>query len=541
MEICGPTLVYDETCPYIGPLGFDLFCGVSLPLQEALKTLNLKLGKYTDSIDTLLLTNIRSNLLKMTINLNYFYSYYTRITFPNNLNVFKTLLVLKLQGRIVLDVVDSPVCFPSLKILQLICVNFRCEESFTRLLSACPVLEDTPLQENSVLFHQILSNRDRFLFSMSVPSLQRLSITKEFDMPKNEKLLRVLSSVEHLVICLYSSIVLDLTDSLIFNRLLHLELNVCNSFRSNLLLSLLKYFPNLQSLNLGRTYPEDTEDQLYCLGSEPSSVPKCLSFHLESIQWRGSLPETVFQKLVVLKLHMIRYLVFDDSPPPRYCSAGKPSVCFRSLKGLHLRSVSFCDEQYFCRLISACPLLEDAFFDTVRTCSPKTIFLPPPQKRLEISTPCLKYLKIKNITGCLIFTKDMPNLVEATLEVDPSQTSDFLRILTTVEFLSIHLYANEVLLLADKISQRLLRLELCIYGKISRNLLLHLLKHSPKLRVFKLQEIHELLMGPAWTDPCQLAYFKNLRYRKKERLMIKELKSMPKASTSCLLVTRRSS
>lgn len=160
----------------------------------------------------------------------------------------------------------------------------------------------------------------------------------------------------------------------------------------------------------------------------------------------------------------------------------------------------------------------------------------------------------------------------------------------------------QVLLLADKISQRLLHLELCIYGKILRNLLLHLLKHSPKLRVLKLQEIHELLMGPAWTDPCQLAYFEkfddlppsvcnpssvpeclsfylqtfkwrcyrgtreekevvryilqnarclktaaisvssdSLRYRKKERLMIKELKSMPKASTSCLLVTRRSS
>ncbi|RID69351.1 hypothetical protein BRARA_C01449 [Brassica rapa] len=313
----------------------------------------------------------------------------------------------------------------------------------------------------------------------------------------------------------------------------------------------------------------------------------------------SSLPETVFQKLVVLKLYMIRYLVFDDPPPGRYFSDGKPSVCFRSLKGLHLRSVSFCDEQYFCRLISACPLLEDVFFDTVRTCAPKTIFLPPPQKILEISTPCLKYLKIKNITGRLIFTKDMPNLVAATLEVDPSQTSDFLRILTSVEFLSIHLYANEVLLLADKISQRLLRLELCIYGKISRNLLLHLLKHSPKLRVLKLQEIHELLMGPAWTDPCQLAYFKKfddpppsvcnpssvpeclsfylqtfkwrcyrgkmeekevVRYilqnarclktatiyvsscrKKKERLKIKELKSMPKASTSCLLVTRRRS
>ncbi|KAF8116764.1 hypothetical protein N665_0014s0028 [Sinapis alba] len=320
-----PTLVYDETCPYTSPLGFDLFCNMSLPLHEALKTLYLKLGKYTDSIDTLLFPNIRSNLLEMTINLNYYYSYYTPITFPNNLNVFKTLLVLKLQGRIVLDVVDSPVCFPSLKILHLTCVNFRWEESFTRLLSCCPVLED--------LFLQRLCSRGRFLFNMSVPSLQRLSITSEpayygsdepkleistpclkylkifdrkgyynfledmpklveadvsVDMSKNEKLIRVLSSAEHLVICLYPSMVLDLTDSLIFNRLLHLELDVCNSFlRSNLLLSLLKYFPYLQSLKLGRTYPEDTEDQPYYLVSEPSSVPKCLSFNLEILQWRG--------------------------------------------------------------------------------------------------------------------------------------------------------------------------------------------------------------------------------------------------------------
>ncbi|CAN7115145.1 unnamed protein product [Brassica rapa subsp. narinosa] len=319
-----PMLVYDETCPYIGSLGFDLFCGVSLPLHEALKTLNLKLGKYSDSIDTLLFPNIGSNLLDMTINLNYYYGYYTPIKFPNNLNVFKTLFVLKLQGKIVLDVVDSPVCFPSLKILHLTCVDFQCEESFTRLLSSCPVLED--------LFLQRLCSGGRFLFNMSVPSLQRLSITSEpayygsdeprleistpclkylkifdrcgyynfledmpklveedvsVDMSKNENLLRVLSSVEHLVICLYPSMVLDLTDSLIFNRLLHLELDVCNSFRSNLLLRLLKYFPNLQSLKLGCTYPKDTEGQLYCLVSEQGSVPKCLSFHLENIQWTG--------------------------------------------------------------------------------------------------------------------------------------------------------------------------------------------------------------------------------------------------------------
>ena len=239
-----PMLVYDETCPYIGSLGFDLFCGVSLPLHEALKTLNLKLGKYSDSIDTLLFPNIGSNLLEMTINLNYYYGYYTPIKFPNNLNVFKTLFVLKLQGKIVLDVVDSPVCFPSLKILHLTCVDFQCEESFTRFLSACPVLED--------FFLQRLCSGGRFLFTISVPPLHRLSITSEpayygsdeprleistpclnylkifdrcgyynfledmpklveadvsVDMSKNENLLRVLSSVEHLVICLYPSMV----------------------------------------------------------------------------------------------------------------------------------------------------------------------------------------------------------------------------------------------------------------------------------------------------------------------------------------------
>ncbi|CAH8383586.1 unnamed protein product [Eruca vesicaria subsp. sativa] len=223
---------------------------------------------------------------------------------------------------------------------------------------------------------------------------------------------------------------------------------------------------------------------------------------------QSCLPGTVFQKLVVLKLHTIRYLEIDDSPPGRHFSAGKPSVCFQSLKGLHLTHVGFREEQSFCRLISACPVVEDLFFNTVRTCAPKTIFRRPPQKRLEINTPYLKYLKIKNITGRLIFTTDMPNLVEATLKVDPSQTNDFLRIVTSVEFLSIHLYANEVLLLADKISQRLFHLELCIYGKISRNLLLHLLKHSPKLRVLKLQEIHHLSIEPAPADPYQLYHLR---------------------------------
>ncbi|KAL0785327.1 hypothetical protein Bca101_001573 [Brassica carinata] len=218
-----PMLVYDETCPYIGSLGFDLFCGVSLPLHEALKTLNLKLGKYSDSIDTLLFPNIVPPLHRLSITSEPAY-----------------------YGS------DEP-----------------------RLEISTPCLN----------YLKIFDRCGYYNFLEDMPKLVEADVS--VDMSKNENLLRVLSSVEHLVICLYPSMVLDLTDSLIFNQLLHLELDVCNSFRSNLLLSFLKYFPNLQSLKLGRTYPEDTEDQLYCLGSEPSSVPKCLSFHLENIQWTG--------------------------------------------------------------------------------------------------------------------------------------------------------------------------------------------------------------------------------------------------------------
>ncbi|KAF3511639.1 hypothetical protein F2Q69_00001127 [Brassica cretica] len=199
--------------------------------------------------------------------------------------------------------------------------------------------------------------------------------------------------------------------------------------------------------------------------------------------------------------------------------------------------------------------------------------LHKPQKSLEITnSPSLKYLKIKDFSGDIIFTEDMPNLVEATLKVVDQRPKDFLRFLTSVEFLSIPVYAKE----------RLLHLDLCIYGKVPRNVLLHLLKHSPKLQVLKLQEIdHYLTIEPTTSDPppsvCNpssvpeclsfhlrtfqwicyggtleekeivryilrnarclktaaiYAYSRDRRCRRKERLMMKELKSMPKASTS---------
>ncbi|XP_010474464.1 PREDICTED: putative F-box/FBD/LRR-repeat protein At5g56810 [Camelina sativa] len=326
-----PTLEYDEnSCPNIGSFRYHKFCKRSLELHKGpvLKTLNLKLkNPSSDFLDSHLFPRISSTLLEVTVtstSTSYPCYNYSIITFPNNLRVFHTVVVLKLQGQILIDVVDSPVCFMSLKTLYLICVNFKREKSFGRLLSSCPVLE--------CLFLQRLCTVGRFLFSISVPSLERLFITKEAaynfkddsiieinapslkyleikdrrgsfdyveDMPKlvdahvavnlskTGKFLKALTSAKHLWLDLYPSMVFLHTNRFIANQLLYLELNIYENFQSNLLLSLLKNFPNLQALKLNHTHPNYNTDDQPCLVSKPSSVPECLSFHLETFQWIG--------------------------------------------------------------------------------------------------------------------------------------------------------------------------------------------------------------------------------------------------------------
>lgn len=149
----------------------------------------------------------------------------------------------------------------------------------------------------------------------------------------------------------------------------------------------------------------------------------------------------------------------------------KSSVCFRSLKSLNLTFVSFLDQESFCMLMSACPVLDDLYLDSVAirlssllpACdSLFTISIPSLERleikdytpvqshqshesRFKINAPSLKYLKINyNSFGRFEISSAMPNLVEATLRVDPSQTDKPLIFLTPVKFLSIHLYVTEV-------------------------------------------------------------------------------------------------
>ena len=108
--------------------------------------------------------------------------------------------------------------------------------------------------------------------------------------------------------------------------------------------------------------------------------------HSSSLKFPSSFPNTVFRKLVVLKLHTIQ------------CH-GSP-VCFRSLKSLHLTRVRFRGEVDFCRLMSSCPVLNDLFLDSVTT-DPRCgfRFYHPCSSLFTISVPSLERLEIEYYTS----------------------------------------------------------------------------------------------------------------------------------------------
>ncbi|KAL1217410.1 putative F-box/FBD/LRR-repeat protein [Cardamine amara subsp. amara] len=290
-----PTLEYDEnTCPNIGSLGFDQFCGRSLQLHQAplLKTLNLKLRKQSNSIDSLIFPSIHSTLLETTITSTCYPRYDSNISFPDNLRVFQTLAVLKLHGNILLDLADdspissskdfavSVVFFSTISVPSLLRLSLTKEHAYCSNDAA-----GIEIKAPSLKYLKIFDRVGSFDFIEDMPNLVEANV--RVDLSKNEKLLKVLTSVEHLSLDLYPLMVFDLAYRLISNRLVHLELYIYDNFRSNLLLHLLKDLPNLRALKLNHPHPNYSIKDQPSSVSEPSSVPKCLSSHLETFQWIG--------------------------------------------------------------------------------------------------------------------------------------------------------------------------------------------------------------------------------------------------------------
>ncbi|KAG7560359.1 Leucine-rich repeat 2 [Arabidopsis thaliana x Arabidopsis arenosa] len=247
------------------------------------------------------------------------------IKLPKSLYSYEKLEVLKLASTVVLNV-PIAVCFPSLKSLHLVCVEYKTKKSHRRLLSGCPVLEELVLgisYNNSNHVHmrsfyveiptlQRLSILDAsgqlyddFTFVVNAPSLKYFNFVDFYgdlclrnNMPEvveanvqviyedPKKLLGPLKSVKRLSLCLSAS---TLHNHMEFYQLVHLELCGDALMWWDILTWMLESSPKLQVLKLYKCECEEhgySEDPIEDHWEEPSSVPECLLFHLNIFEWR---------------------------------------------------------------------------------------------------------------------------------------------------------------------------------------------------------------------------------------------------------------
>ncbi|KFK27213.1 hypothetical protein AALP_AA8G352300 [Arabis alpina] len=253
-------------------------------------------------------------------------------TLPRCLFTYEKLVVLKLRRSIFLDLpLELEVWLPSLKTLHLLSVKHENEASHRNLLAGCPVLEELVVDKT---FNDPVPS-----FYVIVPSLKRLSIIEQdcneesteespvvynnrvlIDVPslkyldyvdvydfghvcssKNMpelveanvklvskspgKLMRSITSVKRLSLCLYGSV---LKHNIVFYQLVHLELCGCSSKWWDLLTWMLERSPKLQVLKLNNCV-----ERSFCLVKpievfwrQPRSVPECLMCHLSTFEWK---------------------------------------------------------------------------------------------------------------------------------------------------------------------------------------------------------------------------------------------------------------
>ncbi|CAH8391506.1 unnamed protein product [Eruca vesicaria subsp. sativa] len=195
---------------------------------------------------------------------------------------------------------------------------------------------------------------------------------------------------------------------------------------------------------------------------------------------------------------------------------------FPSLKTLSLLSVKYPDEEFFSGLLTYCYALESLEVEkcrddnvsvfTVRVPYLKKLVLHTSENRdrddsdgFVINTPCLEYFNIVDHKGgfCVI-ENNMPNVVEAYVDVTHSHPRMILSYITSVKRLYLCLSTSKDLYPVDTFFHRLEHLTLCTCETEWLNLLLSMLRDAPNLRALKLEQYHGLpahhLRG-LWNEP----------------------------------------
>ncbi|KAM7280293.1 hypothetical protein ACFE04_007427 [Oxalis oulophora] len=246
--------------------------------------------------------------------------------FPWSLFTCKTLVVLKIKGKVVLNL-PSCFCLPNLKILHLDSVIYVDDGSAERLFMGCPCLEELDIKRNGWDGVKILSISSPLLNSLSIifsgfyrdrdiehgtkintPNLEYLTlgdnISKDYFINPSPFLIEarvdhkcvygVLQGIKNVrLLTLSGDIMMSLHNVLLghglprFEHLSQLDLEVDSNVDWSLLPKLLDSAPNLKVLVFpeGLVVPyKNGRDFRRFYWKSPKKVPECLLFQLKTVE-----------------------------------------------------------------------------------------------------------------------------------------------------------------------------------------------------------------------------------------------------------------
>ncbi|CAA0385280.1 unnamed protein product [Arabidopsis thaliana] len=240
------------------------------------------------------------------------------IRMPKSFYFCKTLERLTLSDKILVDV-PCQVSLPSLRELDLFCVVYKDEDSHVKLLSSCPVLKHLKVTRNrrvednvrtfrvevpsllrldykaGMMFREDSDMSDPFLvtdtpnllslhifdtvgYSLSVWYMPHLVTVVTDELFPSEKFMRPLSSVKYLALSPFDTMV-PWCDAVNYSRLVECMIHLSEYDLLESLLVLLSKCSKLKVFLVDSDIPRWNHDP--ALWNQPSSIPRCLSSHLE--------------------------------------------------------------------------------------------------------------------------------------------------------------------------------------------------------------------------------------------------------------------
>ncbi|KAG7538166.1 Leucine-rich repeat 2 [Arabidopsis suecica] len=222
------------------------------------------------------------------------------------------------------------------------------------------------------------------------------------------------------------------------------------------------------------------------------------------------LPRSLYTGCSMLVKLKIKKVVLVDFTSP---------ISFPSLKKLSLKYVKYPSDDLVQRLLSSCPVLkslvvkrrphDNVTIFTIKVPSLKSLVLNKTVAEFEdigiaagfvIDAPSLERLDILDNYGggfCVI-ENEMPNIVEADVDVAYIHLGNILSSITSVKRLSLCLSTSEDAYAVGSVFHRLVHLQIGTCYREWLNLLMCLLRDSPKLQSLELRQMMWVYQPEIW-------------------------------------------